>query len=131
RIGAAIDEGGMEAAAVEYFEVPAGASRGLLTPERSLALARWLLEHRHLEAALVVARRHIRDFPDGPGLAEAHLIAGQALLETRKPTPAYQHFLAVLDIGADGATAAAARAGIASIDRLQKRQIGRPHAPRA
>jgi len=131
RIAAAIDEGRMEEAAVEYFEVPASASRGLLTPERSLALARWLHEHRHFEAALAVARRHMRDFPDGPGLAEAHLLAGQVLLEAQQPTPAYQHFLAVLDIGSDGATAAAARAGIASIERLQKRQIGRPHARRA
>ncbi len=131
RIAGAIDQGRMEEAAVEYFEVPAHASRGLLTPERSMALARWLQEHRHLEAALAVARRHMRDFPNGPGLAEAHLLAGQVLLESQQPTPAYQHFLAVLDAGSDGAMAAAARAGIASVERLQKRQIGHPHVRRA
>ena len=131
RIAAAIDQGRMEEAAVEYFKVPAHASRGVLTPERSLALARWLQEHRHFEAALAVARRHMRDFPNGPGLAEAHLLAGQVLLESQQPTPAYQHFLAALDAAPDAATAAAARAGIAAIEQLQKRQLGRPHVRRA
>jgi len=130
RIAEAIDGGRMDEAAVEYFEVPAHASRGVLTPERSLAMARWLHEHGHAEAALTVARRHMRDFPNGPGLAEAHLLAGQVLLESQQPTPAYQHFLAALDAGSDRATAAAARAGIASVEGLQKRQIGRPHARR-
>jgi len=128
RIAEAIDNGRMDEAAVEYFEVPAHASRGILTPERSLALARWLDEHRHLEAALAVARRHLRDFPNGPGLAEAHLLAGRALLESGQPTPAYQHFLAVLDTTRDRATAEAAREGIRTIERMQKRQIGRPNA---
>ena len=63
---AAIDAGRMEEAATEYFEVPAHASRGILSPEHSLALARWLLEHGHHEAALVVARRHLRDYPERP-----------------------------------------------------------------
>ena len=70
-------QGRMEEAAVEYFEVPAHASAGVLTPEHSLALARWLLEHGHHDAALVVARRHLRDFPRGPGLAEAQALAGR------------------------------------------------------
>ena len=46
RIAAAIDAGRMEEAAVEYFEVPARASRDLLAPERSLALAGWLGDAR-------------------------------------------------------------------------------------
>ena len=73
RIAAAIDAGRMEEAAVEYFEVPARASRDLLAPERSLALARWLVTHGHHEAALAVARRHLRDHPAGPGVAEANV----------------------------------------------------------
>jgi membrane associated rhomboid family serine protease len=128
RIAEAIDGGRMDEAAVEYFEVPAHASRGILTPERSVALARWLHEHRHLEAALAVTRRHARDFPKGPGLAEAHLLSGQALLESGQPTPAYQYFLAALDNGPDRATAVAARAGIRTIESMQKRQVGRPSA---
>ncbi len=131
RIADAIDEGRLDEAAVEYFEVPAHASRGILTPARSLVLARWLLEHGHHEAALVVARRHLRDFARGPGVPEANVMAGEALLATGQPTPAYQFFLAALDAGPDRATAAAAQRGIAAVDALQKRQIGRPHTPRA
>jgi rhomboid family protein len=130
RIAAAIDAGRMEEVATEYFEVPAHASRGILDPERSLALARWLLQHGHHEAALVVARRHLRDYPNGPGVAAAQMIAGEAQLATDQPTPAYQHFLAALDAEPDPATVAAARRGIRAIEALQKRQIGHPHAPR-
>jgi membrane associated rhomboid family serine protease len=131
RIAAAIDGGRMEAASVEYFEVPARASRDLLTPEHSLALARWLVTHGHDEAALTVARRHLRDHPGGPGVAEANLVAGQALLASGKPTPAYQFFLAALDGAPSAPTAAAARAGVSAVEALQKRQIGHLHTPRA
>jgi hypothetical protein len=131
RIAAALDAGRMEEAAVEYFEVPARASRGLLSPQHSLALARWLVANGHHEAALAVARRHLRDRPAGPGVAEANAIAGRALLESGQPTPAYQFFLAALDADPDPATAAAARDGVAAIEALQKRQIGRLGTPRA
>jgi hypothetical protein len=131
RIAAAIDAGRLEEAAIEYFEVPAHASRGILTPERSLALARWLLEHGHHEAAVAVARRHVRDYPNGPGVAEAQVIAGEAQLASGQPTPSYQYFLAALDANPDPSTAAAARRGIAAIEALQKRQIGHPHVRRA
>lgn len=130
RIAAAIDAGRIEEAATEYFEVPAHASRGILSPDRSLTLARWLLEHGHHEAALVVARRHLRDYPSGPGVADAHVIAGEAQLAMHQPTPAYQHFLAALDAEPDPATAAAARRGIDAVEALQKRQIGHPHVRR-
>jgi rhomboid family protein len=128
RVADAIDRGRMEDAAVEYFEVPAHASTGILTPERSLALARWLQDHGHDDAALVVARRHLRDFPRGPGLSEAQVVAGDALLAADQPTPAYQYYLGALDQTPDPASAAAARRGIAAIEALQKRQIGRPRA---
>jgi membrane associated rhomboid family serine protease len=130
RIAAAIDAGRMKEAATEYFEVPAHASRGIVSPERLLKLARWLLEHGHHEAALVVARRHLRDHPYGPGVAEAHAIAGEAQLAMQQSTPAYQHFLAALDADPDPATKAAARRRIAAIEALQKRQIGQLHVPR-
>ena len=128
RIAGAIDGGRMEDAAIEYFEVPAHSSTGVLTPERSLALARWLQDHGHHDAALVVARRHLRDFPRGPGLAEAQVVAGDALLAENQPTPAYQYYLDALDQTPNPATAAAARRGIADVEGRQKRRIGRPHA---
>jgi membrane associated rhomboid family serine protease len=130
RITEAIDAGRMEEAAVEYFEVPAHASRGLLTSERSLALARWLVDNGHHAAAVAVARRHLRDYPNGPGVAEAQLIAGEAQLASGQPTPAYQYVLAALDADPDASIAAAARRGIATIESLQKRQVGHPHARR-
>jgi membrane associated rhomboid family serine protease len=130
RIASAIDAGRLQEAAVEYFEVPGHASQAILSPAHSLALARWLLDHGHPDAALVVARRHLRDFPNGPGVAEAHLLAGEAQLASHQATPAYQHFLAALDAGSDEATTAAARRGIAAVDALQKRQVGRLHARR-
>jgi uncharacterized protein HemY len=120
----------MEEAAVEYFEVPARSSRDLLSPEHSLALARWLVTNGHPEAALAVARRHLRDRPDGPGVAEANVIAGQALLGSGQPAPAYQFFRAALEAAPDPATAAAAADGVAAVEALQKRQIGRLRAPR-
>src|SRR5262245_31398158 len=130
RIAAAIDAGRIEEAATEYFEVAAQASRRVLSPEHSLALAGWLLQHGHHEAALVVARRHVRDYPNGPGLAEAQALAGRAQLAMRQPTPAYQHFLAALDASPDAATTAAVRRDIDTIESLQKRQIGHPHVRR-
>jgi membrane associated rhomboid family serine protease len=128
RIASAIDRGRMEDAAVDYFEVPSHASAGILTPEHSLALARWLRDHGHHDAALVVARRHLRDFPRGPGLADAQVVAGDALMAADQPTPAYQYYLGALDQNPDPATASAARRGIAAVEARQKRQIGRPHA---
>ena len=79
RIAAAIDAGRMEEAAVEYFEVPARASRDLSHRNDPW---RWRAgcAHGHHEAALAVARRHLRDHPAGPGVAEANVVAGQALL---------------------------------------------------
>jgi hypothetical protein len=73
-------------------------------------------------------RRHLRDFPRGPGLAEAQVVAGDALMSMNQPTPAYQYYLGALDQAPDPATAAAARRGVAAVEALQKRQIGRPHA---
>ncbi len=125
-IAVAIGDGRLRDAAERYLAIPVGASRGLLTPEHSLALARWLRDAGHPEAALVVARRHLRDFPRGPGLAEAHLLAGQLLLALEQPTPAFQHFLSVIDVGASPDVEAAARDGLAAIEALQKRPLRRP-----
>ncbi len=126
RLGDLIDAGELRDAAERYFQIPVGASRGVLAAPHSLALAHWLVANGHPEAALIVARRHLRDFPRGPGLAEAHLLAGQLLLELQQPTPAYQHLLGVLDLGASPEIEAAARAGLETIEAAQKRGVRRP-----
>ncbi|HEV7732075.1 MAG TPA: rhomboid family intramembrane serine protease [Candidatus Binatia bacterium] len=125
-IAAAITEGRMRDAAERYLSIPVGASRSLLSPEHSLLLARWLRDAKHPEAALIVARRHLRDFPRGPGVAEAHLLAGQLLMGLEQPTPAYQHFLSVIDVGASPDVEAGARDGLAAIEALQKHRVRRP-----
>jgi len=124
-VAAALADGRMADAATAYFALTPAGARGALGPGESLALAGWLREHGHADAALTVLRRHLRDFPRGPGLAEAHLGAGDILFQDqRQPTPAYQHFLAALDADASPEVAARARAHMAAIERLQKRQVG-------
>lgn len=126
RVAETIDAGDLREAAERYFQIPVGASRGVLSAPHSLVLARWLAANGHPEAALIVARRHLRDFARGPGLADAHLLAGQLLLELQQPTPAYQHLLSVLDLGAPSDVEAAARAGLETIEASQPRGARRP-----
>jgi membrane associated rhomboid family serine protease len=107
----AIEEGRFEQAAEAYFALGPEDSRGSLNPHESLLLASWLQEHGHDQAALVVYRRHLRDYPQGPGAAEAHL--GAAMIQAEKlqqPTAAYQHLLDALDLDPAPETAARARA---------------------
>lgn len=125
-IGAAIAAGRMAEAAEAYFARPAATMRGALAPEESLALAQWLRDHGHPEAALVVLRRHIRDHPRGPGLAEAHVAAGLVQLDLAQPAAAYQHFLSALDLDPAPEVAALARRGLAAVETFQKRRGGRP-----
>jgi len=124
-IAAALDAGRMEEAAEEYFATPAAATRRFLSPAHAVALSQWLLDAGYPEAAVVVARRHLRDHARGPGSAEANVIAGEALLALGQPTPAYQHFAAALDQTTAPRLVARVRDGIAAIEALQKRQIGR------
>lgn len=120
-IGAAIRQGDMAAAARAYFALPPDRVRGQLAAEESLALAQWLAANGHSEAALTVFRRHLRDFPRGPGRAEAHLGAGLLQLRSRRQiTSAYQHFLDALDADPSPVVAERARAGLAEIAALQK-----------
>jgi membrane associated rhomboid family serine protease len=131
-IATALAEGRCADAAAAYFALPPAATRGLLAPEHALALGEWLRDRGHPEAALTVLRRHLRDHPRGPGLAEAHAGAGRILLEDlAEPTAAYQHFLAALDLEPPPEVAAVARHGIAAVEALQKRRIGHPHVPRS
>jgi membrane associated rhomboid family serine protease len=118
---AALEGGRFAEAAQLYFSLPPDATRRLLSPAASLALAEWLAEHGHPRAALVVYRRHLRDYPDDETAAEAHLGAGLLQLQAfGQPTAAYQHFLDAIELAPSAETAARARAAIESITAMQK-----------
>jgi membrane associated rhomboid family serine protease len=121
-LAAAIGAGRLAEAASAYFAVPVGATRRLLAPGDSIALARWLLAEGHYDAAAVVARRHLRDYPAGPELADAHALAGEALLALGQSTPAWQHLQSALDLDPPPALAARVHRALATIDALQRRQ---------
>jgi len=122
----AIDAGRYRDAAAQYFALAGRDTRRVLDPNDSLALADWLRQSGHPEAALVVYRRHLRDYPSGPGLAEAHLGAGLVQLEALgEGTAAYQHFLDALDADPSPRVAAEARVALQAIAARQKFQVGR------
>ncbi|HET7853049.1 MAG TPA: rhomboid family intramembrane serine protease [Candidatus Methylomirabilis sp.] len=123
----AIAGGDFATAAQAYFALSPDQTRRVLQPEDSLALADWLQQNGHPNAALTVYRRHLRDYPEGPGAAEAHVGAGSVQLDSPSlATSAYQHFLDALDLNPSSDTAARARAGLDAIVGRQKFQIGRP-----
>ena len=93
-VQAAMDRGEMEGAARAYFATPTPEQ---LKPESCLALANWLAENGHTDAALVIYRRCIRAHGDAPGMARAHLGAGLMELRRGQLAPAYQHLHAVLE----------------------------------
>jgi membrane associated rhomboid family serine protease len=125
-VGAAIQNGDMARAAAAYFALPAERTRRVLPPAGSLALGGWLAANGHAEAALVVFRRHLRDYPSDPTAAAAHVGAGLVQYEhLGQAAPAYQHFLEALDLNPDEATAARARSALARIAARQKYRIGR------
>jgi membrane associated rhomboid family serine protease len=122
-----IQRGRFGDAAVGYFSLPWTATRRILPPDDTMALADWLRRNGHPEAALTILRRHLHDYPSGPRRAEAHVSAGSVLLEDlHEPTAAYQHFLDALDLEPEPDLAALARQGISSIESLQKLKVGRP-----
>jgi TolA-binding protein len=87
----------------------------------------WLAANGHADAALVVYRRHLRDYPQHDTAAAAHVGAGLVQLEhLGQVAPAYQHFLDALDMSPDAGTAARARAALSRISALQKYNIGQP-----
>ncbi|MFQ5961927.1 MAG: rhomboid family intramembrane serine protease [Candidatus Methylomirabilales bacterium] len=126
-IARALARGDFAEVAETYFALPPDETRRALTPEDSLGLADWLERNGHARAALIVYRRHLRDYPQGPGAAEAHVGAGSVQLnDLGQATPAFQHFLDALDLDPSPETAARARAGLDAIAARQKFQVGRP-----
>jgi membrane associated rhomboid family serine protease len=129
-VRAALADGRLAEAARAYFALPPHAARGALSTGEAVELASWLRESGHSDAALLLLRRVIRDVPHGAGLAEAHALAGAILLEDRRePAAAYQYLLTALELGLRPETAAAVRRELLAIEELQKRQVGRLHAP--
>ena len=126
-VESAIGQGDMARAATAYFALPADRSRKALRPDESLALGDWLAAHGHGDAALVVYRRHLRDYPAHATAAAAHLGAGLVQFERLgQVAAAYQHFLDALDMNPDAETAARARVALSQIATRQKYNIGRP-----
>jgi membrane associated rhomboid family serine protease len=129
-VRAALADGRLAEAARAYFALPAPAARGALSPAEAVELASWLRQGGHSDAALLLLRRVIRDVPQGGGLAEVYALAGTILLEDRRePAAAYQYLLTALELGLQPETAAAVRQELLIIEELQKRHVGRLHAP--
>ena len=122
----AIGQGDMARSAAAYFALPADQTRRALRPDDSLAMGDWLAASGHADAALVVYRRHLRDYPQHDTAAAAHVGAGLIQLDhLGQVAPAYQHFLDALDMNPEAGTAARARAALSRISALQKYNIGR------
>ena len=93
----------------------------MLTPEVSLLLANWMSKNGHARGALTVHQRHLRDYPRGPGLAEAHAGAGLVQLhDLGEPTAAYQHFVDALDHDPSRELEALIRQSLTEIAAMQK-----------
>jgi len=126
----AIREGRLPPAADTYFALSPPEARGALSPEEAVELAQWLRRQGRSNDALVVLRRTVRDVPSGPGLAEAHALAGLILLEDRRdPAAAYQYLLTALELDPDPGTAEEVRSALRRIDGLQARNVGRLYRP--
>lgn len=122
-IAAALSEGRFADAARMYFALQPAATRRILKPEQSLALAEWLEDNGHDDAALVVYRRHLRDYPAGPGAAQAHYGAGMIRLRGGQPAAAYQHFLEALEHDVGPAEEARIRQAMQAALAQQKFQV--------
>lgn len=124
-VHAAIADGRMDEAARAYFARTARDTERLLAPAEAVALAAWLRDGGHHDAALVVLRRVLRDRRDERATAPAHLLAGELLLDADQAASAYAHFLEALRLGGDDPLLArAATDALAVIDARQKRRVG-------
>jgi membrane associated rhomboid family serine protease len=118
-----------EKASEAYFSLPYGSTHGVLSSDDSIALGNWLARNGHAKAALTVYQRHIRDFPRGPGLAEAHAYAGLVQLHAfRETTAAYQHLVQALEHRPEPELETMIRSGLAEIAaRMRPRGSRRFH----
>jgi membrane associated rhomboid family serine protease len=125
-IGSALGRGDYRSAARSYFELSSDETRRLLSPDDSIALGNWLAQNGQARAALTLYQRHLRDYPRGPGAAEAHAYLGLIQLHAfREPTAAYQHLVEALDYGPSPELESLVRQGLAEIASLQKLQVPR------
>jgi membrane associated rhomboid family serine protease len=125
-VRAALAEGRYADAARAWFALPPGAAGAALSATGAVDLASWLREQGHSAAALTLLRRVVRDIPRGEVLSEVYALAGVILLEDRRePTAAYQYLLAALEMGPRPETVDTVRRGLAAIEDLQKRRVGR------
>jgi membrane associated rhomboid family serine protease len=123
-VSPALAQGRFSDAARAYFALPADGTRRLLDPSEAVALADWLCDHDHVDAALTVLRRALRDFPNAPGVALVHARLGEILLDQLdQPAMAYQHFMAAREAGPDPEADSIAQRGLAEIEVRQKRQF--------
>jgi membrane associated rhomboid family serine protease len=126
----ALAEGRVADAARAYFALPPHQARGAVSPGEAVEIASLLRRSGHPDAALQLLRRVVRDVPRGEELGEAYALAGTILLEEfRQPAAAYQYLLTALDLGLRPETTASVRRELGLIEELQKRQVGRLHAP--
>jgi membrane associated rhomboid family serine protease len=118
--------GNYQKAADDYFRLSSEETRRLLSPDDSILLGNWLAKNGHSRAALTVYQRHLRDYPQGPGAAEAHAYAGLVQLHAfREPTAAYQHLVEALDYDPPPELEALIRRSLAEIANHQKFQLPR------
>ncbi|MGH9322628.1 MAG: rhomboid family intramembrane serine protease [Vicinamibacteria bacterium] len=121
-----LKRGSFERAAELYFQLSSDQTRRLLSPDDSIALGNWLAKNGHPKAALTVYQRHLRDNPNGPGVAEAHAYAGLLQLHAfQEPTAAYQHLVEALDNDPPPELESLVRRGLADIAARQKYQVPR------
>jgi hypothetical protein len=126
----ALADGRYGDAARAYFALPAAEARSAVSPDEAVALAQWLRERGHPDAALTLLRRVIHDRPRAAGIAEVNALAGSILLrEMGEPTEAYQLLRSALDLSPRPDTGRLIRQELAVIEGLQKRRVGRLHAP--
>jgi membrane associated rhomboid family serine protease len=125
-IAAALGAHDYEKAAGLYFGLSSDQTRGILAPDESIALGNWLARSGHARPALTIYQRHLRDYPNGPGAAEAHAYAGLVQLHAfNEPTAAYQHLVEALEYDPPPELESLIRNGLAQIAERQKFRVPR------
>lgn len=106
------------AAAVQvYFSLRDENQRKQLSALTLLQLASYLYENKDYDAAMVIYRRIIAEYPLDSVLDQAYFGAGKVLLQKRSRwTSAYHYFLAAIDVTQNQHLAQAARQHLREID---------------